>query len=144
MSHKEKVEKILSKASEIIVDKPEVLKLCLSCLLAKGHLLIEDRPGVGKTSLLKTLAKLMGLSSQRVQFTNDLLPADIIGTQIFNQKTQSFEFHQGPLFAHFVLADEINRASPKTQSACLQAMAEGRVTVDRESHQLPEPFFLVA
>ena len=138
------MKQLLKSVDEVILDKQDVTKLALSCLFAKGHLLIEDRPGTGKTSLLKTLAKLLGLSSQRIQFTNDLLPADIIGTSIFNTQSQSFEFHQGPLFTHFLIADEINRATPRTQSACLQAMEESFVNVDRERHSLPSPFFLVA
>ena len=106
---------------KVIVDKESTIRLCLTSIFAQGHLLIEDSPGTGKTSLLKTVAKLLGLKTQRIQFTNDLLPADIIGTHIFNTKTQAFEFHQGPIFSNCVIGDEINRASPKTQSACLQA-----------------------
>ena len=135
---------ILKSANDIILDKGVQIQQCLACLLAQGHILIEDRPGMGKTTLVKTLAKLLGLDSQRIQFTNDLLPADILGTTIFNQDKREFEFHKGPIFSHFVLADEINRATPKTQSACLQAMEEGVVSLDGVSYELPKPFFLVA
>ncbi len=139
-----KVQTLLERAGEVIVDKESVVKLGVTCLLAGGHFLLEDRPGMGKTSLVKTLSKLLGLQEQRIQFTNDLLPADILGTSIFNKNTQSFEFHKGPLFANFLLADELNRATPKTQSACLQAMEESRVSMDGQSYDLPQPFFLVA
>jgi MoxR-like ATPase len=141
---KEKVEKLLTNISEVIVDKEETIKLCITCLFAGGHFLLEDRPGMGKTSLVKTISKLLGLKEQRIQFTNDLLPADILGTSIFNKNTQSFEFHKGPLFSNFVLADELNRATPKTQSACLQAMEENRVSMDGTAYELPRPFFLIA
>lgn len=139
-----KIEQLLSKINEVIVDKEEVVKLCMTCLFAGGHFLLEDRPGMGKTSLVKTISKLLGLDNQRIQFTNDLLPADILGTPIFNKDTQSFEFHKGPLFSNFVLADELNRATPKTQSACLQAMEEYRVAMDGTTYDLPKPFFLIA
>jgi len=142
--HFEKIQALIQKANEVIVDKESAMTLCLTALLAQGHLLIEDSPGMGKTSLLKTLAKLLGFQTQRIQFTNDLLPADIIGTHIFNKNSQNFEFHPGPIFANFVIADEINRASPKTQSACLQAMEEYRINSDRTTFDLPKPFFLVA
>lgn len=139
-----KITTLLKQLNEVIVDKEQTIKLCVTCLFAGGHFLLEDRPGMGKTSLVKAISKLLGLSEQRIQFTNDLLPADIIGTSIFNKETQAFEFHQGPLFAHFVLADELNRATPKTQSACLQAMEERRVTIDGKMMDLPQPFFLIA
>lgn len=140
----QKTHQLLEKINEVIVDKEDTIKLCVTCLYAGGHFLLEDRPGMGKTSLVKTISKLMGLSEQRIQFTNDLLPADILGTSIFNKTTQGFEFHKGPLFSNFVLADELNRATPKTQSACLQAMEEKRVTMDGVLYDLPDPFFLIA
>lgn len=139
-----KIEELLNKVNEVIVDKEQTTKLCMTCLFAGGHFLLEDRPGMGKTSLVKTISKLLGLKEQRIQFTNDLLPADILGTSIFNKATQEFEFHKGPLFSSFVLADELNRATPKTQSACLQAMEEGQVSIDGKSYELPAPFFLIA
>lgn len=139
-----KVQKLIAAIDEVIVDKKPTVKLCVTCLLAGGHFLLEDRPGMGKTSLVKTISKLLGLEEQRIQFTNDLLPADILGTPIFNKHTQSFEFHKGPLFSNFVLADELNRATPKTQSACLQAMEEKRVSMDGTIYDLPKPFFLIA
>ncbi|KZN51853.1 ATPase AAA [Pseudoalteromonas luteoviolacea CPMOR-2] len=135
---------IISKLSELILGKDEQLKLALCCLLSKGHLLIEDLPGMGKTTLSHGLANVLGLSYQRVQFTSDLLPADITGSSIFNTQTHSFDFHSGPIFSQVLLADEINRASPKTQSALLEAMEEGQVTVDGTTHTLPEPFFVIA
>ncbi len=124
--------------------KRGVIRLAVVSLLAKGHVLIEDVPGVGKTTLAQALARSLGVDFQRIQFTSDLLPSDIIGLSIFNQSQQQFLFTPGPLFAHVVLADEINRASPKTQSALLEAMSEGRVTVDGEQHELPEPFLVLA
>ncbi len=141
---KEKIKELISHAKSVILDKETEIQLCVACFLSKGHLLIEDRPGMGKTSLVKTFAKLFGLESQRIQFTNDMLPADIIGTSIYNDKNKSFEFHKGPIFANYVLADEINRATPKTQSACLQAMEENMISMDGTTYQLPTPFFLVA
>ena len=139
-----KIARLLSGIDEVIVDKKPTVKLCVTCLLAGGHFLLEDRPGMGKTSLVKTISKLIGLQEQRIQFTNDLLPADILGTPIFNKTSQSFDFHKGPLFSNFVLADELNRATPKTQSACLQAMEEKRVSMDGIVYELPKPFFLIA
>ncbi len=139
-----KIDQLLKQIGEVIVDKDETVKLCVTCLFAGGHFLLEDRPGMGKTSLVKTISKLLGLKEQRIQFTNDLLPADILGTSIFNKNTQTFEFHKGPLFSNFVLADELNRATPKTQSACLQAMEENRVAMDGKIYELPRPFFLIA
>ncbi len=143
-SSKDKVKELLGQITEVIVDKEETVKLCITCLFAGGHFLLEDRPGMGKTSLVKTISKLLGLKEQRIQFTNDLLPADILGTSIFSKNTQTFEFHKGPLFSNFVLADELNRATPKTQSACLQAMEENRVAMDGKVYELPRPFFLIA
>ena len=139
-----KTQVLLSKIDEIIVDKQETAKLCITCIFAGGHFLLEDRPGMGKTSLVKAISRLLGLKEQRIQFTNDLLPADILGTPIFNKNTQSFEFHRGPLFSNFILADELNRATPKTQSACLQAMEEYRINMDGKTYDLPKPFFLIA
>jgi MoxR-like ATPase len=128
----------------IILGKPAQVRLCLACLLARGHLLIEDVPGVGKTTLAHALAHVLGLAWQRVQFTSDLLPADIIGVSIFDRASQQFHFRQGPLFTQLLLADEVNRASPRTQSALLEAMEERQVSADVTTHHLPEPFFVVA
>lgn len=128
----------------ILLGKNEALRLCLACLLARGHLLIEDVPGVGKTTLAHALARVLGLSWQRVQFTSDLLPADIIGVSIFDRASQQFQFRKGPVFTQLLLADEVNRASPRTQSALLEAMEERQVSVDGVTHELPEPFFVVA
>jgi MoxR-like ATPase len=134
----------LTTLDSIILGKPQVLRLSLACLLARGHLLIEDVPGVGKTTLAHALAQILGLNWQRVQFTSDLLPADIIGVSIFDRATQRFEFRRGPVFTQLLLADEVNRASPRTQSALLEAMEERQVSVDGITHALPEPFFVVA
>jgi MoxR-like ATPase len=128
----------------IILGKETQLRLALTCLIARGHLLIEDIPGVGKTTLALALARVLGLDFQRVQFTSDLLPADILGVSIFEQATSSFRFHPGPVFAQIMLADEVNRASPKTQSALLEAMEERQVTAEGETRRLPEPFFVIA
>jgi len=134
----------LATLNTIILDKDRALRLALSCLLARGHLLIEDVPGVGKTTLAHALARVMGLSYQRIQFTSDLLPADILGASIFEQDSQRFRFHKGPVFTQLMLADEVNRATPKTQSALLEVMEEHQVTVDGETYRLPEPFFVIA
>ena len=136
--------RVIDTAGKVLLGKTRVIKLSLACLLAKGHLLIEDLPGVGKTTLAHTLAHLLGLHYQRIQFTSDLLPSDIIGVSIFQQDQQRFQFHPGPLFAQLVLADEINRATPKAQSALLEAMEERQVTADGTTHRLPEPFFVIA
>lgn len=128
----------------VILGKTTQLRLCITCLLAGGHLLIEDIPGVGKTILAHGIARALGLSYQRIQFTSDLLPADIVGVSIYDRDAGSFRFHPGPVFAQLVLADEVNRATPKAQSALLEAMEERQVTVDGISHPLPEPFFVVA
>lgn len=128
----------------IILGKDREIALALACLLAKGHLLIEDLPGVGKTMLAQALARVLGLSYQRIQFTSDLLPADIVGVSIFRQASGEFEFQRGPVFAQLVLADEVNRATPKAQSALLEAMEEQQVSVDGQTHALPLPFFVVA
>ncbi|MGD8911502.1 MAG: AAA family ATPase [Candidatus Thiodiazotropha sp.] len=138
------LKKIIDAAGKILLGKHEVIKLSIACLLARGHLLIEDLPGVGKTTLAHTLAHLLGLHYQRIQFTSDLLPSDIIGVSIFERSEQRFQFHHGPIFAQLVLADEINRATPKAQSALLEAMEERQVTTDGVTHGLPEPFFVIA
>ena len=140
----QRLDSVRTEAARVILDKSRELDLALSCLIAGGHLLIEDIPGVGKTTLVKTLSRLLNLNSSRVQFTNDLLPADILGSSIYDAEKKVFVFHRGPIFAQLVLADELNRATPKTQSACLQAMEERRVTVDGVTHELPDPFFMVA
>ena len=128
----------------IILGKPAQVRLCVACLLARGHLLIEDVPGVGKTTLAHALAHVLGLAWQRVQFTSDLLPADIIGVSVFDRVGQQFHFRQGPIFTQLLLADEVNRASPRTQSALLEAMEERQVSADVTTYRLPEPFFVVA
>lgn len=128
----------------IILGKSAQVRLCLACLLARGHLLIEDVPGVGKTTLAHALAQVLGLGWQRVQFTSDLLPADIIGVSIFDRASQQFHFRQGPIFTQLLLADEVNRASPRTQSALLEAMEERQISADAKTYPLPEPFFVVA
>ncbi len=130
--------------ASIILGKDEQISLALACLLARGHLLIEDLPGLGKTMLAQSLAKTLGLSFRRIQFTSDLLPADIIGVSVFRQDSGEFEFQPGPVFSQLILADEVNRATPKAQSALLEAMEEFQVSVDGETRQLPEPFFVVA
>lgn len=130
-------------ASRALIDRERELELALCCFLAGGHLLIEDTPGVGKTTLVKVLARLLGLDFKRVQFTNDLLPADILGSQVYDATRQTFTFHRGPLFGQLVLGDELNRASPRTQSATLQAMEEYEVTIEGAAHALPRPFFFV-
>jgi MoxR-like ATPase len=134
----------LSVIDNIILGKSDQTRLCIACLLARGHLLIEDIPGVGKTILAQTLAQSLGLSYQRIQFTSDLLPADIIGVSVFERDTAEFRFHAGPIFAQVILADEVNRATPKAQSALLEAMEEHQVTADGETRSLPEPFFVIA
>ncbi len=141
---KPRLEEFRKQANHVILDKEREMELTLCCLLANGHLLIEDIPGVGKTTLVKTLASLIDLKSSRVQFTNDILPADILGSSVFDPDRKGFIFHPGPIFAQLILADELNRATPKTQSACLQAMEERKVSIDGMTHILPEPFFLIA
>ena len=128
----------------VILGKATQVRLCLACLLARGHLLLEDVPGVGKTTLAQTLARVLGLEWARLQFTSDMLPADIVGVSIFDRSTQKFQFRRGPVFTQLLLADEINRASPKAQSALLEAMAERQVSIDGVTYALPEPFFVVA
>ena len=140
----ELVQPVLETLDGIIVGKQKELRLSLACLLARGHLLIEDLPGVGKTTLAHALAKALDLHYQRIQFTSDLLPADVIGVSVYARDTGHFEFHKGPIFSHLVLADEINRATPKAQSALLEAMEERQVTADGDTYSLPSPFFVVA
>jgi len=134
----------LARMGQIIVGKEPQLRLALCCLLARGHLLIEDLPGVGKTTLAHTLARVLGLGFSRIQFTSDLLPADVIGVSIYEGAEHGFRFKPGPVFSHVVLADEINRATPKAQSALLEAMEERQVTSDGITHPLPDPFFVIA
>ena len=134
----------LERLNTVVLGKDREIRLALACLLARGHLLIEDIPGVGKTTLAHALARVLGLSYQRIQFTSDLLPADVIGVSVYDRGTGQFQFHCGPVFAQLVLADEVNRATPKAQSALLEAMEERQVTMDGRSHPLPEPFFVVA
>jgi len=141
---KDTIDKILAQVGQIILGKDREIRMVFTCLLAKGHLLIEDIPGVGKTTLAHALARSSGLSYNRIQFTSDILPADIIGTSIFDKETQEFKFHQGPLFDQMVLADELNRATPRTQSALLEAMEERQVSVDGVTYELPNPFFVIA
>ena len=140
----QKLEQVIEAAGQIILGKEKAIRLAIACMLARGHLLIEDTPGVGKTTLAHTLAKVMGLSYQRIQFTSDLLPADILGVSVYNRDTSRFDFHPGPVFSNVILADEINRATPRTQSALLEAMAEFQVTIEGETRVLPEPFFVIA
>ncbi len=138
------IRQALQSLETIILGKPVQVRLCLACLLARGHLLIEDVPGVGKTTLAHALAHVLGLAWQRVQFTSDLLPADIIGVSVFDRTTQQFHFRNGPIFTQLLLADEVNRASPRTQSALLEAMEERQISTDVTTYRLPEPFFVVA
>ena len=140
----DKLDSVINSANSIILGKENAIRLAVTCLLARGHLLIEDTPGVGKTTMAHTLAKVMGLSYQRIQFTSDLLPADILGVSVYNRDTAQFDFHPGPVFSNVILADEINRATPRTQSALLEAMAEFQVTVEGETRDLSEPFFVIA
>jgi len=143
-SSKERLLQAVDSVNNILMGKEQQVKLAFSCLLARGHLLIEDLPGVGKTTLAHALATVIGASYQRIQFTSDLLPADILGISIYRRDQEKFEFHPGPIFSGLVLADEINRATPKAQSALLEAMAEGQVTIEGETHLLPKPFFVIA
>ncbi|HEX9395684.1 MAG TPA: MoxR family ATPase [Burkholderiales bacterium] len=136
--------RVIAAAGQVILGKEPQLRLSLACLLARGHLLIEDLPGVGKTTLAHVLARSLGLNFQRIQFTSDMLPADIIGVSVYERETGGFKFHPGPIFAQVILADEVNRATPKTQSALLEAMEEHQVTAEGETRKLPEPFFVIA
>lgn len=140
----EAIKKLVSNVESIIRGKPEVVRLAVVALIGRGHLLLDDIPGVGKTTLAQALARSIGVPFRRIQFTSDLLPADIIGVNVFNQQNGEFEFRPGPLFAGVVLADEINRTSPKTQSALLEAMNEAQVTVDNITYSLPKPFMVLA
>jgi MoxR-like ATPase len=137
------IDKVVDAVETIILGKSTQVRLAICCLLARGHCLIEDLPGVGKTTLSQSIARAFGLGFNRIQFTSDLLPADILGVSIFDPEQQNFRFHPGPVFAHFVLADEINRATPKTQSALLEAMEEKQITVEGSTHPLEEPFFVI-
>jgi MoxR-like ATPase len=138
------IQATLSQLNQVILGKDSQVKLALSCLLANGHLLLEDLPGMGKTTLAHALAKVCGLDYKRVQFTSDLLPADLIGANVFEPQTASFKFHAGPVFSQVLLADELNRASPKAQSALLEAMEEKQVSIDGKTYPLPQPFFVIA
>jgi MoxR-like ATPase len=138
------LEAVIARAAGIVLGKEPQIRLAVTCLLARGHLLIEDMPGVGKTTLAQVLARVLGLNFKRIQFTNDLLPADILGVSIYQPESKSFAFHSGPIFAQVLLADEINRATPKTQSALLEAMEEHQVTSEGVPYKLPEPFFVIA
>ena len=135
---------VIAAAEQVVFGKTTEIRLALACLLARGHLLIEDLPGVGKTTLAHLLARLVGLDYKRVQFTSDLLPADVLGAYVYERDAARFRFHPGPIFTHLVLADEINRATPRAQSALLEAMEERQVTIENETHPLPDPFFVIA
>ena len=138
------LDSVVRQVSNVILGKEHQIRLAIACVLARGHLLIEDIPGVGKTTLAHALAATLGLQFQRIQFTSDLLPADILGVSIFDRESANFRFHPGPIFAQVILADEVNRATPKTQSALLEAMEEHQVTAEGETRPLPEPFFVIA
>ncbi|MBU0589939.1 MAG: MoxR family ATPase [Gammaproteobacteria bacterium] len=144
MDTQQKLTSLLNQLNTVIVGKPDQIRDCVACLLAGGHLLIEDVPGVGKTTLAHALARVFGLQFSRVQFTSDLMPSDLSGVSIYERSQEAFVFHPGPLFAQVLLADEINRASPKTQSALLEAMEEKQVTIEGQTRPLPEPFFVIA
>lgn len=139
-----RLEACLAAINQIVLGKEPQVRLALTCLLARGHLLVEDLPGMGKTTLSHALAQALGLEFQRIQFTSDLLPGDILGTSVFDKDSGQFVFHPGPIFAELILADEINRATPKSQSALLEAMEEGQVTIEGATRPLPEPFFVIA
>jgi MoxR-like ATPase len=143
-TQREALTQALAQVNTVVLGKPREVRLAFVALLSEGHLLIEDLPGLGKTTLAHALAATLGLGFQRVQFTSDLLPSDIVGVSVFDAQARRFEFHPGPVFAHVLLADEINRAPPRTQSALLEAMAEHQVTVDGGTHALPNPFFVIA
>lgn len=140
----ELIEKAVSEVGRVLLGKDHHIRLAFTCLLSRGHLLIEDLPGMGKTTLAQALAKVLGLSYNRIQFTSDILPADILGISVYNREDSRFEFHPGPLFSNLVLADEINRTTPKSQSALLEAMEERQVSVDGQTRPLPDPFFVIA
>lgn len=139
-----KINECIGYVNKVLLGKDLQVRLAVACLLAKGHLLLEDLPGMGKTTLSQALARVMGLSFQRIQFTSDLLPGDILGTSVFDKNSGDFVFHAGPIFVELVLADEINRATPKSQSALLEAMEEGQVTIEGMTRPLPDPFFVIA
>ncbi len=139
-----KVEEAIAEIGKVVLGKNKQIQLALCCLFAGGHLLLEDKPGMGKTTLSQSLARVFGLNYSRIQFTSDLLPADILGVSVYDQNTAQFTFHRGPIFNNLVLADEINRTTPKTQSALLEAMEEGKVTIDGNTLTLPQPFFVIA
>ncbi len=138
------VQPLIDSVARVFVGKPDAVKLTVMTMLARGHLLIEDVPGIGKTLLGVALARAFGVTFRRIQFTNDLLPSDILGLSVFDPKEASFDFKPGPIFSHVLLADEINRSTPKTQSALLEAMSEGQVTIDGKTHALPDPFLVIA
>jgi MoxR-like ATPase len=140
----DRLRQAIASANGIILGKENVVRLALACLVARGHILIEDLPGVGKTTLAHVLAKVLGLSFHRIQFTSDMLPADILGVSVYNRDTGGFDFHPGPIFSQVILADEVNRATPRTQSALLEAMEEHQVTTEGETRPLPRPFFVIA
>lgn len=142
--HRDVLTRVEASLNRVLLGKPEAVRLSLICLLANGHLLIQDQPGVGKTTLAHALAQVLGLNYRRIQFTSDLLPGDVLGVSVFEQARSRFEFHPGPIFTQVLLADEVNRAPPKTQSALLEAMQERQVSVDGNTHPLPEPFFVIA
>jgi MoxR-like ATPase len=139
-----KVEQAVAEIGKVVLGKNKQIRLALCCLFAGGHLLLEDKPGMGKTTLSQALARAFGLQYSRIQFTSDLLPADILGVSVYDQNTSTFVFHPGPVFSNLILADEINRTTPKTQSALLEAMEEGKVSIDGSTRQLPQPFFVIA
>jgi MoxR-like ATPase len=143
-AHRKALHGLIDQANQVVLGKDHQVRLALTCLLARGHLLIEDLPGVGKTTLAHLIARLLGLDFQRIQFTSDLLPADIVGAAVYERDTARFVFHPGPIFSQLILADEVNRATPKTQSALLEAMEERQVTVEGETRELLEPFFVIA
>lgn len=143
-THKKTIDSVVDAISQVVLGKPLEIKLALTCILARGHLLIEDLPGMGKTTLAHTLAITLGLQFNRVQFTNDLMPADVLGVTVYDRNTAQFSFHPGPAFTQILLADEINRATPKTQSALLEVMEEGQISLDGETRVLPKPFFVIA
>ena len=143
-SSTDNLHKTMAEVNQVILGKSVQVKLAMACILSRGHLLIEDLPGMGKTTLAHTLAKVLGLEFARIQFTSDLLPADILGSAVFNREQSRFDFHPGPIFNQLLLADEVNRATPKTQSALLEAMAEQQVTVEGKTRPLPNPFFVIA